>query len=180
MENDEKFQMYANELIRNVPEEYIKHLVTLFIQEASINMGSDINEQTLERVIYHVKKDYSYIPVNYVASAFIRGSLGKIGDGRGRLVPKTILTWLGDASLDYNRMIANKRQKDKLDDVSVAMDLHKYPVGSAIEKKIEWYRKGILSIDDWDKVPLKKVSEMIADGHTPTVEHFGIKNNLLR
>jgi len=56
--------------------------------------------------------------------------------------------------------------------------LHKFPIGSAINKKIDWYRKGILNINDWNKVPLKEVAEMIGAGNMPTVEHFGIQNNL--
>jgi hypothetical protein len=172
---DNKFQAYANTLVREVPTEDVAYLVALFMKEASINMGVDSDSQTLERVIYYVKKEYSYIPINFIASAFVKGSLGKIGDGRGRLVPKTIHTWLGDASLDYNRMIASLKEKQKLNDVSIAMNLQKYPAGSAIVKKIEWYRKGILNLDDWDKIPLKELAEKINAGIFVTPELFGLK-----
>jgi len=172
MENDSKFQMYANELVRNVPAEYLQHLVTLFMQEASINMGAEPNIQTIERVIYYIKKDFGYIPINCIASAFIKGSLGRLGDGKGRLIPKTIHSWIGEISLEYNRMIANQLQKDKLNDVSIAMDLHNYPAGQAINKKIEWYNKGLLKMKDWERVPLKELAEMIGKGHTPRVTDF--------
>ena len=174
MENDSKYQMYANDLVRNVPGEYLQHLITLFMKEASVNMGCDVNEVTLERVIFYVKKDFGYIPINYIASAFIKGSLGRLGDGKGRLIPKTIHSWIGEVSLDYNRMLATQLQKDKMNDVYIAMDLHNYPVGKAINKKIDWYRKGILDMKDWDKVPLKEVAERIGKGQEPRLDNFGI------
>lgn len=161
MENDSRFQTYANELVRNVPSETLQHLITLFMQEASVNMGVEVDAVTLERVIFYIKKDYGYIPINFIASAFVKGSLGNIGDGKGRLVPKTIVGWLGSVSMDYNRTLANIRNQEKLNDVSIAMDLHKYPVGQAINKKIDWYRKGLLKIEDWEKIPLKEVAERI-------------------
>lgn len=161
--------MYANELVRNVPGEYLQHLITLFMKEASVNMGCDVNELTLERVIFYVKKDFGYIPINFIASAFIKGSLGRLGDGKGRLIPKTIHSWIGEISLEYNRMVANKLQQEKLNDVSIAMDLHKYPTGKAINKKIDWYNKRMLKISDWDKVPLKDLAELIGKGYEPKI-----------
>jgi hypothetical protein len=176
MENDSKFQTYANELVRNVPMENLQYLIALFMQEAAINMGSEVSEKTLERTIYYIQKDFSYIPVNYIASAFIRGSLGKFGkEGAGRLVPKTIHAWLGEISLDYNQAISKEKIKARQMDVGIAMDLHKYPVGSAISKKIEWYRKGLIDGDDWDQIPLKELAEMIGRGGYPLPSHFGIE-----
>ena len=175
MENDSKFQLYANDLVINVPFEYLQYLIALFMQEAAINMGSEVNEVTLERTIYHIKKDYGYIPINYIASAFVRGSLGKIGDGKGRLIPKTIMGWIADMSMEYNRMLANQREREKLNDVTIAMNLHKYPVSKAIIKKIDWITKGKITSSEWDNIPLKELSEVIAAGHTPDLEYFGIK-----
>jgi len=176
MENDSKFQAYANEIVREVPQEDIIYLITLFVKEAAINMGSDVDKETLDRIIFYIKRDYSYIPINYVASAFLKGSLGQIGDGKGRLIPKTIHGWLGDISLEYNRMVAAKKQKERESDVSIAMNLHRYPMGKAIRKKIDWLKAGSITIDEWDKVPLKELAKMIGEGHHPTLEHFGIKN----
>jgi hypothetical protein len=175
---DNKFQDCANAMVKDIATNDLLYLVALFMKEASINMGVEVNNQIIESVIYYIKKDYGYVPLNFIASGFVRGSLGKIGDGKGRLVPKTIFAWLSDSSLEYNRMIASIREKEKLNDVSIAMDLHKYPIGSAIAKKIEWYRLGALNINDWDKVPLKQVAQMIGEGHRPTLEYFGIKNHL--
>lgn len=158
---DNKFQSYATTMVREVPESELKYLVVLFMKEACINMGCDVTEETIDRVIYFVKAEYSYIPVNYIASALISGSLGKIGDGKGRLVPKTILAWLAYSTQEYNRHLASITERNKLNDVSIAMNLHKYPAGMAIDKKIDWYKKGLLRIEDWDKVPLMDLAERI-------------------
>jgi hypothetical protein len=57
-------------------------------------------------------------------------------------------------------------------------DLYNYPLGAAINKKIDWLRTGALNIDDWEKVALKDVAKMIGQGHQPTLEKFGIINQL--
>jgi hypothetical protein len=172
MENDSKFQAYANEIVREVPQEDIIYLITLFVKEAAINMGSDVDKETLDRIIFYIKRDYSYIPINYVASAFLKGSLGQIGDGKGRLIPKTIHGWLGDISLEYNRMVAARKQKERESDVSIAMNLHKYPMGKAIRKKIDWLKAGSITIDEWEKIPLQEIAEAIGKGHEPKITDF--------
>jgi hypothetical protein len=162
IDKDNVFQTYATTIVKEVPNEQFEYLIAIFMQEASINMGSNVNTSTLERTIFYIKTDYAFIPMNYVASAFIRGSLGKIGDGKGRLIPKTILTWLSDTSLEYNRQLASIREKNKLNDVAIACDLHKYPIGQAIAKKLEWYKDGKLNGDRWDRINLHELTEAIA------------------
>jgi len=173
MENDEKFQTYANELIRNVPMEVVNYLVSMFMREASINMGTDVNKDMTERTIYYIKKDFSYLPVNFVASAFVRGSLGSYGPGR--LVPRTILGWLNDSAQEYNRFIT-KEKNEEIEAGYIHADLHKYPLGQAICKKMDWLVSGRISGDDWDKIPLKELSERINQGLESYPEVFGIKS----
>jgi len=174
IDKDNIFKTYATTMVKEVPGEHFEYLVALFMKEAAVNMGNEVNDSTLERTIYYIKMDYAYIPVNYVASAFVRGSLGKIGDGKGRLIPKTILAWLNDMSLEYNRNIASIREKEKHNDVSIAMNLHEFPVGTAINTKIDWYKKGLLNIDDWDKVPLKELAEKIKNKQDYRIETFNL------
>ena len=178
MEKDEKYQAYANDFIRNVPGEVLKHLINLFMFEAAINMGSEVDEKTLERTIYYIQKDYGYIPVSYVASAFIQGSLGRLPYvvGMTKLVPKTVHYWLGELSLEYNRAMAKEKQKARESDVAIAYDLHKYPSGKAINTKIDWHKKKLITIDEWDNISLKELAGMIGHGHQPIPADFGIKS----
>jgi len=176
MENDSKYQAYAKDLIRSIPQEHLEYLIALFMQEAAINMGCAVDEKTLERTIYHIKRDFSYIPVCYIASAFIRGSLGKLPYevGTTKLVPKTIHYWLGQITIEYNRNRAH--QANKAPDFSNVADLHKFPAGRAICLKIDWYNSGLINSDDWDNIPLKELAGMIGRGEMPTTKDFGIKN----
>lgn len=176
MEKDNIYQAYSMELVKNVPEDQFKYLIKLFMNKASVNMGCDFNDKSLNGSIEIVSHYFSYIPIHYVASAFIRGSLGDYG--AGRLVPRTVKAWHNEMSQEYNRDQAAKLQKDKLNDVSIAMDLHKSPVGTAIMKKIDWYRKGSLDMRDWDKVPLKDLADKIKQGIYVTPEMFGIKSKV--
>lgn len=172
MENDNTFKVYANEFVNEVPLEHLDYLITLFMKEASVNMGVEVNKETLERTIYYVKKDYGFIPVNFIASGFVKGSLGNIGDGKGRLVPKTILSWLNQISMEYHRMMQSKTNKENMSGATIAYDLENYPVGSAIMKKIDWYRKGLLKAEDWDTIPLKDIAYRIKNNMDCKPENF--------
>ena len=152
------YQQYATTLVKDVlPSETLKGMVNVFMIDAGTNMGSDFTDKTLDRVIEIVQAQFKFLPVCYIASAFKKGSLGDYG--AGRLVPRTIYGWLNEISLEYNREQAHKAIPT--DTYSNAYDLNKYPVGSAIIKKIEWVRTGIMTMDEWDRVPLKTIAELI-------------------
>jgi hypothetical protein len=170
MQNDSNYQTYAAYFVKDVPYDNLKYLVQLFMNKAAVNMGNDFNEKTLACVIELIKQSFSYIPVCYVASGFIKGSLGNYD--AGRLVPRTIFKWMGEISLEYNRDIAKQKQKEIESTPLQSFDLKKFPLGRAINKKIDWYRENRISIDDWDKISLKELSEMIKRGQNPSVDQF--------
>ena len=170
MEHDEKYQLFANELVRNVPSENLNYLIALFMFEASVNMGCEVNDKTLERTIYYIQKDYGYIPISFIASAFIKGSLGHYGPGR--LVPRTIHSWLNEISIEYSRLQTQKKRKESESIQDVAFDLHKYPIGKAIMKKLDWSKEGKLNGDDWDRISLKELAEAIGRNEYITFDKF--------
>jgi hypothetical protein len=172
MENDNKYQIYAKEFVRNVPAEIMQYLIALFMREAAINLGCEVKDNTLEKTIYYIKKDYSYIPVSFVASAFIRGSLGQLGDGKGRLIPKHIHGWLNEISIEYSRIQSQEKRKESESTQNIAFDLIKYPIGKAIMQKLDWYKEGKLNGDDWDKVDLKALTEAIGRGEYISFNKF--------
>lgn len=174
MEKDDKFQMYANDFARNVPGEILKHLINLFLFEAAQNMGVECKDTMIDRVVYFVSTEFNYLPVNFIASSFVRGSLGKYGVGR--LVPRTIHSWLTEAVIEYNLTSAHNRQEELAAIPFQAIDLRKYPLGRAICKKIDWLQSGVITSDEWDKISLKQVAEIIGAGHEPSLEYFGINN----
>lgn len=169
---DEKYQTHAMTLVKDViPDTDINYLVNLFLMDASINMGSDFTDQALERIIFIVKSEYKFLPIAFIASAFSQGSMGKYG--AGRLVPRTMAVWLNEAATEYNRKAAHEAIKDY--EYLDAMNLNSCPVGSAICKKIDWYKNGTLKMKDWDSVPLKEIANKIKAGVHVYPQMFGIK-----
>ena len=169
----DNYNTYASELVKNVlPKEILKEMVNIFMIEASMNMGNDFSEQTLDASIGIIENKFRFLPVCYVASAFKKGSLGHFG--AGRLIPRTIYGWLNEISLEYNRDMAH--QANKAPDFSDAADLHKYPAGRAICLKIDWYNSGLINGNDWDNIPLKELAGMLGRGEMPISKDFGIKN----
>jgi hypothetical protein len=166
-----KYEQYANYLIRDIGNDAdLNYLINDFMKEASIDMGSDFSDETLDRVIYIIKHEFSFLAISLVASAFSRGAMGKFG--AGRLVPRTICGWLNEITAEYHR----KETHDSIpvDEITDTKFLHKSPLGSAICKKIDWFKSGNYDMDDWDKVPLKELSERIKGGLETVPEVFGI------
>jgi hypothetical protein len=171
---DEIFQTHANTIIRSVtPGKDVNYLINIFLKDASINMGSDFSEETLERAIYIIKADFSYLPVSFVASAFVQGSMGKFGPGR--LVPRVINGWLSEVSADYNRKRAHDEINQKPNN-SQSLDLIRYPAGKAMTRKMDWLNLGVITEQEYDRIPLKEVAERIAQGLDVVPELWGIKS----
>jgi hypothetical protein len=128
----------------------------------------------VSRIVYLLKTDFSHLPVSLVASAFMRGSLGKLD--QGRLVPRTVYNWLNEVSGEYIRKKEHENLQEKMQEKPVSFDLHKYPAGQAIIKKMEWLQAGWIDGEGWDRIPLKDLSERIASGMPAVPELFGVKS----
>ena len=167
------YDTYATTICAEIPIDYMKQFILQFTYDASQDMGCTFDKDEMtERVYYIISTHYNHLPLSLVASGFKRGSLGQYGTGR--LIPRTVFGWMGENNQYY--ITKHSTRDNSQDNYTKFDDLHKYPLGSAINKKIEWYTKGALNINDWDKVPLKELAKFIGEGHYPTLEHFGIKN----
>jgi hypothetical protein len=172
MENS-LYDIYANTICSDIPIETLKDFITTFLIDASKDMGCEFDKkETPERVYYVISTHYSHLPLSMIASGFKRGALGQYG--AGRLIPRTVFTWMGEINQYY--LTKHSTRDNSQDNYTKFDDLHNYPLGAAINKKIDWLRIGALNIDDWEKVPLKDVAKMIGKGHQPTLEHFGIND----
>jgi hypothetical protein len=170
MESD-LYSTYSNTICRDVPIDYLKQFILTFIYEASQDMGCDFDRDVMpERVHYIISTQYNHLPLMLVASAFKKGALGQYGPGR--LVPRTVYGWLGEMSQYY---LTVQNHKEIKDDRRYKFDgLEKYPLGKAICKKIDWLKSGAITSDEWDKISLKELAEIIGAGHDPSLEYFGI------
>jgi hypothetical protein len=173
MTEDKIYNQHFRTLIKDVlPNEDIDHLINLFILDSATMMGNSFTKETLELVTQMVKDEYGLLPVYYVAMAFKKGALGKLGVGR--LVGATIHRWLSEITNEYYRDFDKEKQKSEDYNPDDCADLHTYPLGKAIIKKIDWFKNGILNMNDWDKVPLKDLAERIKAGLECYPEVFGL------
>lgn len=163
MENDD----YLQTTVQDIPFSELEKRVLIYIAEAEIQMGSDFDVRGNKYVIDMVAKEFKHLPLYAIAGAFKKGSLGQYG--AGKLVPRTIYGWLSEmAAACFNK---TKNIADSID-VKKWDGLLSCPLGSAVCKKIEWYESGLLSIEDWDRVPLKLVADAIGRGEYVTIEKF--------
>ena len=166
---DEIYQKHSMTLVKDViPGEDLRSLINIFMIDSGVNMGSEFTVKSLERVIRIVEESYKFIPIYIIASGFKKGSMGQYGPGR--LVPRVIGEWLNQISREYNRDMAHEAIQHE--DYSTAADLHKYPIGQAIIKKIEWYQDGKINGDDWDNINLQALTDAIAKGAVIRLSDF--------
>jgi len=167
-----KFESYATELIRNVPTEHLIEIIELTMKKCSLNMGSNYTDEVLQRTVELIREDYHYMTVNVVVSALFRGSMGNLG--AGRLIPKTIAGWLRETSQEYQRDKEHRELEARLKSDSKPVDLNKYPMGTALNQKIDWLASGAIDCDGWDRIPLKELAEIIGRGQIPTINYFNL------
>ena len=170
-EQGTNYDVYASSPCSEIPLDYLKGFIAGFLYEASIDMGQAYEKDIMiDRVEYIISKHYHHLPLSLIASAFKRGSLGQYG--AGRLTPRTVFGWLSEMNQYYMNV---HEKKDEDDSRHHKFDgLEKYPLGKAICKKIDWLYSGAITSNQWDKIPLKDVAEMIGRGEMPTLSKFGI------
>jgi hypothetical protein len=171
---NELYQKNSTTLVKDVfPVSDLKEMINIFMTDASINMGSDFSENTLERIIEIIQFSFKFLPIYYIAGAFKKGSLGDYGSGR--LVPRTVYGWLNSITAEYNRDEDHKRN---ISDINIPhfSDLEKYPLGKAINKKSDWLKNGVITEEEWDRIPLKEVAEKIGQGLECVPEIWNIKS----
>lgn len=170
MEKDNTYQAYSLKMFRDVPKEDQLYLIKLFANRASVMIGSSFGEDALNATVELINQYYGLIPICYIGSGFIKGSLGHYGDHK--FCPRTINKWLNEISSEYSRDQAKKNNDLNENGASITCDLHKFPAGKAINQKIEWYRSGKLRGNDWDRVSLQRLAEDISMKKAIIIENY--------
>lgn len=171
------YKIYALNTVLDVPTEKLKILVTVFIDYAARNLGCKVDKADVDQIIEFIQSpEFCFLPVSVVASAFSRGSLGKLKNDKLTLNPRNIYDWMTEVKIEHrNNIEHNEREKRLSADVSHFKELKKYPLGQALCKKIDWYNSGAIDSDDWDRIPLRDLSEVISRGGWPSPNDFGIQ-----
>lgn len=170
IEKNNEYQVYANYHIMKIPNEILCKIINLILIEASRNMGNEFNDKMLDAIIMTIEENSNNIPLCYVASAIYKGSMGIYGPGR--LMPRTILQWLRESSQEYYKAKDHEEVEERLRNTGKPVDLKKYPMGTALNLKIDWLASGAITSDEWDKIDLKELAEMIGAKREPTPEYF--------
>lgn len=177
---NDKYIAYHSYTVKEVPIEALKVLVTLFIDYAAVNLGTSADKANVDRIIEQVQgHEFNFLPMSVVASAFMRGSLGKLRNDRTSLNPRNIFEWLTEVAQEYKQGLEHDKREKELSNTEKTFDLNKYPVGRAINWKIDLYNSGLIDDETWDMINIKTVAEMFARGQHPTIKNFGIKNKNL-
>jgi hypothetical protein len=160
------YETYAGYPCSEVPREYLENFITGFLYDASKDMGVTFEKSIVERVVEIISQHYAHLPLALVSSACKKGALGQYG--AGRLVPRTVYGWMAEMSQYYLTIMDKKDRDFKNEERFKGLD--RYPLGKAICWKIDHVKE-----EDWERVPVKTVAEIIGRGSIPTLENFGIK-----
>ena len=167
---DDIYKTYATTRITDVPLENVKYLVNMFLMDAAKDMGSELKKETLDRVIELIRNDFHFMPVCFVASAISKGSVGDYG--AGRLIPRTVYGWLREMGLEYNREEKHQEIVERMKTSGTPIDLKRYPMGKALNQKIDWLLSGAITDEEWDRIELKAVAGRIHAGLSITPDEF--------
>jgi hypothetical protein len=165
-----QYETYATDIVRNVPSENLKYIIDLTMKKCSLNMGSNYTDEILQRTIELIREEFHYMTINLVVSALMRGSMGHLG--AGRLIPKTIALWLRDVSQEYQKEKEHQEIEERFKSTGIPVDLKKYPMGTALNTKIDWLTSGAITEKEWDKIPLKELAEIMGKGLIPDYNYF--------
>jgi len=161
MQTSKLYETYAVAPAKEIPFEYMKDLVKELLASAALDMGTDFDDRTKDRVIEIIIYHFGYLPLCLIASAFKKGALGQYG--AGRLVPRTINGWLNEMREEHQRM--TRAKIEDTDKQYKFEHLDRIPLGKAIIKKIDWR----LNSREWDQIPLKELAERIGRGEHPVL-----------
>ena len=175
---NDKYKTYQSYLIRDVPIDNLKIIVTEFINDAALTLGCKATKADVDKVTFFMSSNqFNYLPVNIASTAFVRGSLGKLKNDKTTLNPRNIYDWLSEVGQEYRNFVEHKEREKSLSNPGEHFkDLTQFPLGKAICKKIDWYRSGAIDDNDWDNISLHELAEMIGKNIIPTLDRFGIKD----
>jgi hypothetical protein len=159
---------YTNETrVRDIPdpslELEVKELLKSAIFDFGADMKKDVFNHSVKRVTYLLKIKYKGLmlgEVKYVFEAmseFIKGKLSV------STIMQLFYKYMDDKIEKQRREVEEREIGYEQNFVNCMNN----PLGKAIIHKIELVENGQLSMDNWDKVPLKQIAMDIKSGKIP-------------
>jgi hypothetical protein len=168
------FNVYLSTQVREIPKSALQELIDEFAVNAKFYMASDLDSDSTAKitsaVIDMLTGRFKFLPLNLVAEAFTRGSLGELG-GTTRFMVRNIYIWLTSIE-DKNQRLFQENQS-KIDDKRKAEDENNFlfqrryseKYGAAMLRKIEWCHAGLVNDKEYDRLSLDKIVEAMNKGY---------------
>ena len=143
--------------INDIEETELRLNLTDNIQDAlrfnSQNTGADEIKELAEQFVVALKSKFHQMEIEDVKRAILNGTYGDYGTYKW-VNAKVLIEWtrLKWASVLEKRLLVGD------EDIVDKVDLNKYPLGQAIIWKMDHVKT-----KDWEKIPMKKVAEIIKE-----------------
>jgi hypothetical protein len=163
---------YINTKVGEIPTTALTELIDEFASNAKFYMSSDADSMTTDKInsasVDLLKNRFRFIPLNLVAEAYTKGSLGELG-GTTRFTVRNVYTWL-NAIEEKNQRLYQEIQS-KIDDDRRAQDERKFRLGqnrSALFASAFYWKISHCPLNDkdYDRLTLEKIVEAFEKGYT--------------
>ena len=123
-------------------------------------MGLDFkffeNDVILNRTIGAIKNKFNYLTDQELMVIINWGCQGEFKRTSQIIKGYHLFSWINEYLEIRQKALADHRNTFDDDEKVDKVDLNKYPLGKAIHWKMDYGKK-----DDWEKIPMKKVAEII-------------------
>ena len=141
--------------IAEIEKEELKYQLTDNVRDAlkynSQDIGTEKISEIMELFIDALKSRYKELDIDEVKKAILNGTYGDYGKYNW-VNTKVLIDWVRQK---WMSILDKSRRVDEIEKTH-KFDVEKCPVGKAIIWKMN-----NISIDDWEKIPLKKIAEAL-------------------
>ena len=132
----------------------------LEIMDALDFMGLDFkffeNDEILTKISSEIKRKFGYLTDRELTIIISMGCQGEFKRTAQIIKGYHLFSWIGEYLEIRQKALADHRDTFDDDEKVDKVDLNKYPLGQAIIWKMDHVKT-----EDWEKIPMKKVAEII-------------------
>lgn len=170
------YQPNMTKKCKDIYNEYLLPVVREFSEIAKFYMSSEVSDDVTMKINaaicdmlkFHHK--YRELPLYLVAEAFHKGALGQLG-GTTRYTVRNVVTWLEEMytkmsnfSQQEQSKVDSERRKEE-EKTYKQGQRHHTKFGTALYHKMEWAQSGLLTEEEWDRITLDKIVDMMDRGY---------------
>lgn len=166
------YQEYINTKVGDIPTVALIELIDEFASNAMFYMSSDADGMTTDKInsasVELLKNRFRFIPLNLVAEAYTRGSLGELG-GTTRFTVRNVYIWLNN--IDEKNQRLYQESQSKIDNQRRAENERRFRLtqdrSSLFASAFYWKVSHSPMPDaEYDRLTLDKIVNMFERGYT--------------